>query len=140
MFGLQLKLFNMIKTPIICILLVVSLARFIPATDYKPKVLNPLPKLPLSDIPSTFWWGNVNGTNYMTVQRNQHIPIYCGSCWAFAATSAMSDRIKIARKAQWPDINISPQILISCDDSDHGCGGGDPRRAYQWIHDNYITD
>ena len=36
---------------------------------------------------------------------------YCGSCWAQAATSSLSDRIKIARKAAWPDINIAPQVF-----------------------------
>jgi len=82
----------------------------------------------------------VNGTNYLTLQKNQHIPVYCGSCWAFAASSAMSDRIKIMRNAQWPDINISPQVLISCEMKDRGCGGGDPRNAYEWIHKNNITD
>ena len=66
------------------------------------------------NMPKNFWWGNVNNTDYLTFQRNQHIPIYCGSCWAFASTSALSDRIKIARKAAWPDINLSPQVLISC--------------------------
>ena len=130
----------MIKTPIICLLLALTLANFIPASDFKPRVLKPLTKIPSSEIPRSFWWGNVNGTNYLTVQRNQHIPIYCGSCWAFASTSAMSDRIKILRKAQWPDINISPQVLISCDDYSSGCGGGDPRKAYQWIYENNITD
>ena len=52
----------------------------------------------------------------------------------------MSDRIKIRRKAQWPDIIISPQILISCDLDDNGCHGGDSSRALPWIHKNYITD
>ena len=33
-----------------------------------------------------------------------------GSCWAQAATSSLSDRIKIARAAAWPDINIAPQV------------------------------
>ena len=46
----------------------------------------------------------------MTQTKNQHIPQYCGSCWAQAATSSLSDRIKIARKAAWPDINIAPQV------------------------------
>merc|ERR1711923_35476 len=61
-----------------------------------------------------FHWGDVDGVNYLTQTKNQHIPQYCGSCWAQAATSSLSDRIKIARKAAWPDINIAPQVLISC--------------------------
>ena len=47
--------------------------------------------------------------------KNQHIPQYCGSCWAQAATSSLSDRIKIARKAAWPDVNIAPQVRLSRD-------------------------
>lgn len=52
----------------------------------------------------------------------------------------MSDRIKIMRKAQWPDVIISPQILLSCDMDDGGCHGGDSSIAYPWIHKNSITD
>ena len=63
---------------------------------------------PFNGLPESWNWNNVNDTNYMTAVRNQHIPTYCGSCWAHAATSVLSDRIKIARNAAWPDINISP--------------------------------
>jgi cathepsin X len=44
------------------------------------------------------------------------------------------------RKAQWPDVIIAPQVLISCENIDDGCHGGDARTAYEWIHNNNITD
>ena len=67
----------------------------------------------LSDPPpAAFFWGNVGGKNFLTQTKNQHIPQYCGSCWAQAATSSLSDRIKITRRAAWPDINIAPQVII----------------------------
>jgi len=104
-------------------------------------IKNPIPELSLEDLPAAWDWRNVNGTNFLTLGRNQHIPQYCGSCWAFSATSAMSDRIKIMRNAQWPDINISPQVLISCENlGGEGCYGSDALVAYQWIHLNNITD
>ena len=63
------------------------------------------------DLPTNFTWRNVSGINYITTVLNQHIPYYCGSCWAHASAGVVSDRIKIMRKAQWPDIMISPQVL-----------------------------
>ena len=95
---------------------------------------------PVDDLPTNFDWSNVNGTNYLTNVRNQHIPQYCGSCWAHATTSALSDRIKIARNAAWPDINISPQVLISCEKTDDGCHGGWHLHAYESMANNEITD
>ena len=67
---------------------------------------------------------------------------YCGSCWAHATTSALSDRIKLMRKRQFPDIQLSPQVLINCVTANQtiGCGGGDATAAYSWIADNGITD
>ncbi|EAR83820.1 papain family cysteine protease (macronuclear) [Tetrahymena thermophila SB210] len=107
---------------------------------FQSKVINPLQYV--KELPDTWLWSNVNGIDYLTFGRNQHIPQYCGSCWAFAATSALSDRIKIARNATFPDINLSPQFLLSCqqDQEDLGCNGGDARNAFAWIHSNNITD
>ncbi|CAI5518594.1 unnamed protein product, partial [Closterium sp. Naga37s-1] len=85
-----------------------------------------------SDLPRNFFWGNVSGVNYLTESRNQHIPQYCGSCWAFATTSAVSDRIKIKRNAAWPDIVLSPQVLLNCKGGG-SCNGGDPFRALQYM-------
>ena len=97
-------------------------------------------KLTNYKLPMNFSWRNKDGTNFLTNIRNQHIPQYCGSCWAHATTSALSDRIKIARNAAWPDINLAPQVLISCEMKDQGCHGGEPIQAYEYIYLNGITD
>jgi cathepsin X len=113
-------------------------------TNTTPKELRPShvvkPLEHLEALPTDYTWGSVNGTNYLTNIKNQHLPVYCGSCWAQATSSALSDRIKIARKAAWPDINIAPQVLISCETEDDGCHGGEPIRANAWMHFNEVTD
>jgi len=112
----------------------------VPTYDTPSVVLNPLKLIPKSDLPTQWSWGDVNGTNFLTLMRNQHIPTYCGSCWAFASTAALSDRIKIARNAAFPDINLAPQVLISCERPSHGCHGGSASTAYQYIYNYSITD
>jgi len=44
----------------------------------------------------------------------------CGSCWAFGATEALSDRFCIAGK----DVILAPQDPVSCDTNNYGCDGG----------------
>ena len=104
------------------------------------KWVDPMPGASINDLPDSFTWGDVNGKNYLTQMKNQHIPQYCGSCWAQGTTSALSDRISIMRNAAFPEINISPQVLLDCDMEDDGCHGGDHTSAYQYIKDNTITD
>ena len=92
------------------------------------------------DLPSEWRWDSSPGKNLLTIVRNQHIPEYCGACWSFASTSALSDRIKIQRNAAWPDILIAPQVLLACSLNDEGCNGGSALSAYEWIYNKYITD
>jgi cathepsin X len=99
------------------------------------RITAPLPHTYLSaaDLPSEFTWANVNGTNFLSFSRNQHIPVYCGACWAHGTTSALADRLNIQRKGKWPQINPSPQVLINC----HGggtCEGGNPGGVYTYGH------
>ena len=134
--SLYLSIFDCMQIkPLILIIACVVLA-----TSFQPLIKTETPFKSREELPTNFWWGNVNGTNFLTVQKNQHIPQYCGSCWSFAVTSSLSDRIKIMRNASWPDINLAPQVLLSCDTVNHGCYGGNPPLAYKWIHENNITD
>ncbi|ETV72457.1 hypothetical protein H257_12577 [Aphanomyces astaci] len=112
-------------------------------------VTSPLPHQYVTDLPKNFDWRNVNGTNYVTVSRNQHVPHYCGSCWAFAATSSLSDRLRIYRERNpgkhsrvevTREINISPQVLLNCELESQGCHGGDGLSAYRYIHDHGIPE
>merc|ERR1719182_238250 len=71
-------------------------------------------RMRVSDLPSDWDWRNINGTNFLTESRNQHIPQYCGSCWAFGTLSSLNDRLKIANKAKDKDVILAPQVLINC--------------------------
>jgi len=89
------------------------------------------------EVPSEFNWCNFEGkgrddTNYCTMSRNQHIPQYCGSCWAHGSVSALADRIKIKRKGQGVDINPSVQHMLNCGGVG-SCHGGSVDGPYQWL-------
>lgn len=88
--------------------------------------------LTVQTYPSDFTWCNKDGVNYCTMSRNQHIPQYCGSCWAHGTMSALADRIKIARGAKGVDINLSIQHLMNCGTAG-SCNGGSIDGPYQWI-------
>jgi len=102
------------------------------------------PSIDPEDLPTDFSWGDVNGTNFLTLARNQHIPQYCGSCWAFGTTSSIGDRLSIIRYQKgeadiWPEINLAPQVLIN-ENAGGTCNGGEPIEVYQYIHKTGIPD
>lgn len=83
--------------------------------------------------PGSFTWCDKDGKSYCTMSRNQHIPQYCGSCWAHGAISALGDRVKIARNGQGVDINLAVQHVLNCGGVG-SCHGGTVDGTYQWIH------
>merc|ERR1712153_123949 len=98
-------------------------------------VTSPLPQdyIATSSLPTNFTWCDNEGVNYCTKSLNQHIPQYCGSCWAHGSVSALGDRIKIARKAKGIDINLSVQHILNCGGIG-SCHGGSVDGPYQWLH------
>jgi len=63
----------------------------------------------------------------------------CGSCWAFGAVEAMSDRYCIVKGTNLP---ISSEDMVACCDScGYGCDGGFPSAAWAyWQSTGLVTE
>ncbi|CAG2107407.1 unnamed protein product, partial [Medioppia subpectinata] len=64
----------------------------------------------------------------------------CGSCWAFGAVEAMSDRICIASNGKQV-VEVSAEDLVSCCSScGFGCSGGFPGAAWNyWVRTGLVS-
>jgi len=62
----------------------------------------------------------------------------CGSCWAFAASETLSDRLCIASKGQINEV-LSPQDMVSCNKRNKGCHGGSLSRAFKYLESKGIV-
>ena len=100
-----------------------------------PLILSELQPIEDVAIPGSFDWRSVDGRSLVTADVNQHIPMYCGSCWIHGTIAALNDRIKVMRNGKFPDVMLSRQVAMNCvhglDDVEKnaappGCNGGDP--------------
>lgn len=64
----------------------------------------------------------------------------CGSCWAFGATEAMTDRICIASNGEKKPHLSAEDLATCCSSCGFGCGGGYPGAAWQyWENTGIVT-
>ena len=63
-------------------------------TEVGDHVTSPLPHtyLTAEDIPKSYDPNDLNGLTLVTSDLNQHIPQYCGSCWAHAPVGSFRSR------------------------------------------------
>jgi len=92
------------------------------------------------DVPTPWDWGNINGVNYLSWNKNQHIPVYCGSCWAQGSTSSLADRFNIKMNNTSPTpVGLNAQVIVNCR-AGGSCEGGNPGGVYEYGHKTGIPD
>ena len=106
--------------------------------NFEDVIVSPLPSETVKDedVPASWDWRT---KKLLTTDLNQHIPVYCGSCWAHATMSTIADRIKIQKNGIGTDIIPSVQVILNCGTAG-SCGGGDVHAAFRWVHMNGIPD
>ncbi|CAH8431157.1 unnamed protein product [Heterobilharzia americana] len=64
----------------------------------------------------------------------------CGSCWAFGAVEAMSDRICIQSKGKISVELSAVDLLSCCSECGFGCQGGFPGTAWDyWVEEGIVS-
>ena len=129
-----------------------SCARAAVTTPDQTRVLSahPVSYLRPEDLPTRFDWRyyqnasappGAPAVNLCNRVLTQQQPNVCGSCWAEAATSALSDRFTIATGGALR-VQLAPQVLLNFDGAITGgsCLGGNSLDAYTFIHKYSITD
>jgi hypothetical protein len=77
---------------------------------------------------------------------NQHIPLYCGSCFAHGAMSAAQDRIKIMNRKRGytgADVMLGRQSFLNCAPGhglSDGCDGGEASDVFEFMHRYGLPD
>lgn len=98
--------------------------------DPIPKNFDPTPvhKVTLEKLPKHFdareQWPTCDSIKLI---RDQSA---CGSCWAFGAAEAMSDRVCIASKGKVQKLISTEDLMECCDSCGDGCNGG-------WLYESW---
>ena len=114
---------------------------YIKTGERKSLIKSSLPQdlLSRADIPKAHDWRNIKGRNFLSWTVNQHIPQYCGSCWAQGALSALADRYIINDPVKYANLALSAQSVVNCHEGG-SCEGGIPYDVYVAAHSVGIPD
>ena len=78
----------------------------------------------VSRLPDKFdWRDKVKGTHLEECIHPIRNQANCGSCWAFGASEAFSDRYCLATDGEVTSV-LSVQDMVSCSVLNKGCNGG----------------
>jgi len=111
--------------------------------------LSALPEAFLADhdLPAGWDWRAVSmgpglpNMSFASRVHNQHLPKWCGSCWAHAAVAVLGSRWKIHSTDQDTfDLDFSIQYFINCATRSRGCRGGSSYHAYALAYDKGVVD
>jgi cathepsin X len=106
----------------------------------RPPAVHSWEELDADTLPDNWDWRNMNGTNFLSWNKNQHIPVYCGSCWAQGTTSALADRFNIMLKDENPTpVALDAQMIVNCQ-AGGTCHGGNPGEVYDFAAEMGIAD
>jgi hypothetical protein len=91
-----------------------------------------------TQLPEAFSWNNLETLVAIKGFKASVPPILpaqsqyaCGSCWAWASATMLSDRFAIFTGQ--PNLNLSPTFLLSCMGPESACGGGFPSDAGKFL-------
>ena len=68
------------------------------------------PDAKTTKLPKSFSWRD---HGLLAPSWNQHVPKYCGACFAFGTAHALQDRTKIARARVKDDAYTGPDLLVA---------------------------
>ena len=83
------------------------------------------------ELPKNFDWRD-DSREIVTPVKNQG---QCGSCWTFSTTGSLEAHWKLHKNET---VLLSEQQLVDCagDFDNHGCNGGLPSHAFEYIKHN----
>lgn len=83
------------------------------------------------EIPNSFSWRSQGAVTPVKDQGQ------CGSCWSFSTTGTL-EGFHFRKTGKL--VSLSEQNLLDCDVVEHGCHGGWPAAALEYVHRNHGID